>query len=51
VDWRLRQVEVYRRQGQALQLRSTQHDADTLDSPLLPGFECQVSTLFEDLPR
>lgn len=51
VDWRLRQVEVYRRQDQALQLKSTLHQADTLDAPLLPGFGCQVSTLFEDLPR
>jgi Uma2 family endonuclease len=51
VDWRLRQVEVYRRQDQALQLRSTLQEADTLESPLLPGFGCQVVTLFEDLPH
>jgi Uma2 family endonuclease len=51
VDWRLRQVEMYRRQDLVLQLKSTLHEADVLESPLLPGFGCKVSSLFEALPR
>ncbi|MCI0622400.1 MAG: Uma2 family endonuclease [Acidobacteria bacterium] len=51
VDWRLRQVEIYRRQDLALQLASTLHEADTLESPFLPGFRCRIASFFEDLPR
>ena len=39
-------VEVYRREGGVLQLVNTLRDLDTLESPLLPGFSCQVSSLF-----
>jgi len=46
VDWRTRQVEVYRREQLALYLVATLHPTDTLTSPLLPGFACEVVTLF-----
>lgn len=50
VDWLRRQVEVYRRQEAALQHVAALYEADTLQTPLLPGFACRVSSLFEDLP-
>jgi Uma2 family endonuclease len=46
VDWRAQQVEIYRREALALRLVATLHPTDTLTSPLLPGFACQVATLF-----
>jgi len=50
VDWIMRQVEVYRREEQALRLSATLYPADTLETQLLPGFTCKVATLFEDIP-
>lgn len=47
VDWQLRQVEIYRREQAALVLIATLFAQDTLESPLLPGFRCQVQRLFE----
>lgn len=46
LDWRLKQVEVYRRQTGILQLVCTLFPGDTLISPLLPGFACDVERLF-----
>jgi Uma2 family endonuclease len=46
VDWRTQQIEIYRREQLALRLVATLHPTDTLTSPLLPGFMCQVATLF-----
>ena len=46
VNWRLKEIEVYRREGAMLQKVSTLLVADRLTSPLLPGFECAVSGLF-----
>lgn len=46
VDWRTQQIEVYRREQLALHLVATLYSTDTLTSPLLPGFVCQVATLF-----
>ena len=46
LDWRLKQVEVYRRQTGILQLVGTLFPGDTLTSPLLPGFACDVARLF-----
>jgi Uma2 family endonuclease len=46
VDWRAQQVEVYRREELVLRLVATLYPTDTLTSPLLPGFACQVATLF-----
>jgi Uma2 family endonuclease len=46
VDWRVQQIEIYRRQGGALQLAIILIATDTLSSPLLPGFACPVNQLF-----
>jgi Uma2 family endonuclease len=46
VDWRTQQIEVYQREQLALHLVATLYPTDALTSPLLPGFECQVATLF-----
>lgn len=42
VDWRLRQVEVYRRENGQLALVGTLLATDEISSPLLPGFSCKV---------
>ena len=46
VSFMQRFVEVYRREGGVLRLVNTLRDSNTLESPLLPGFSCQVSGLF-----
>ncbi|MGD1899308.1 MAG: Uma2 family endonuclease [Phormidesmis sp.] len=46
VNWRLKEIEVYRREDARLVKVATLLVADTLTSPLLPGFECAVSGLF-----
>ena len=46
VSFMQRFVEVYRREGGGLRLVSTLRDSNTVESPLLPGFSCQVSGLF-----
>jgi len=46
VSFMQRFVEVYRREGGVLSLITTLRDLDTLESPLLPGFSCRVSSLF-----
>ncbi len=54
VNWLIREIEVYRRKRGRLKHIATLHANDTLTSPLLPGFKCQVSEIFEDyldLPR
>jgi Uma2 family endonuclease len=45
-DWRLQQVEVYRRENATLRLMATLLNNDELSSPLLPGFSCAVSRFF-----
>lgn len=49
VDWLVRRVEVYRRQDLALHLFATLHETETLETPLLPGFSCLVSSLFDTI--
>lgn len=46
-NWRARQIEVYRRQDARLQLMAILLSADRLTSPLLPGFDCAVDSIFE----
>ena len=46
VDWLRKQVYVYRREQADLRLATTLRESDTLTSPLLPGFSCQVAALF-----
>lgn len=46
VDWRAETVDIYRHDGETLQLIETLHPAATITSPLLPGFSCAVSQFF-----
>jgi len=46
LDWRLQQVEVYRRDKAQLKLAATLLSSDELTSPLLAGFTCSVARLF-----
>ena len=46
VNWRLKEIEVYRREDAMLQKVATLLSADKLTSPLLPEFECAISSLF-----
>jgi Uma2 family endonuclease len=50
VDWMQRLVEVYRREGDALKLTAKLYAEDTIDTPTLPGFSCQVAKLFFTQP-
>ncbi len=50
VNWQLRQVELYRRERQALTLVATLVEGDSLESPLLHGYSLSLSELFADLP-
>jgi Uma2 family endonuclease len=50
-DWRQRQIVIFRRDGPKLALAGTYYEGDTLESRLLPGFECPVSQIFADIPR
>jgi len=45
-DWRLQQVEVYRRENAMLKLSATLLSNDELRSPILPGFTCLVTMFF-----
>ena len=47
VDWRLKQVEIYRRDQGMLRLVATLLAEDTVTSPLLPGFSCPVVRFFD----
>jgi Uma2 family endonuclease len=47
VNWITNDITVYRRKGKALKLFGTLHAADTLTSPLLPGFRCSVRSIFD----
>lgn len=46
VDWRAKQVQVFRREREALNLIATLLDGDALTSPLLEGFSCSVAALW-----
>ncbi|MEO7912984.1 MAG: Uma2 family endonuclease, partial [Roseiflexaceae bacterium] len=46
VDWRLQQIEVYRREQAFLKLKMTLYASDTLESPLLPDFAYPIARLF-----
>ena len=45
-DWRLQQVEVYRRENATLRLIATLLANDEITSPLLPNFSCSVARFF-----
>jgi Uma2 family endonuclease len=46
VDWRARQVEVYRRVEGELRRVATLTGNDILTSPVLPGFSCPITSLW-----
>jgi Uma2 family endonuclease len=46
IDWRLQQIEIYRREKAVLVLVETLFVSDEITSPLLPGFSCGVERLF-----
>ncbi len=46
-NWRLKTLEVYRRQNAQLKLVATLTAADRLASPLLPGFDCAIADIFQ----
>jgi Uma2 family endonuclease len=50
VDWRLRQIDLYRRSDLELQFIVTLRQTETLTSPLLPGFALSLPELFADIP-
>jgi Uma2 family endonuclease len=50
VNWIQRLVDVYRREGAALKHVATLNANDALESPMLPGFSCQVAELFFTKP-
>ena len=51
IDWRRRQVEVYRQHEEELRLIGTLSESDVLDTPLLQGFSCSVADLFKGIPK
>ncbi len=46
VDRLLQQIQIYRREQARLVLAATLFSSDNLSSPLLPGFNCPVASLF-----
>ncbi len=50
VDWMAQQVEIHRRERGRLKQTLTLLLEDSIESPLLPGFSCQVRSLFFLLP-
>lgn len=47
VDWQAQIIDVFRTGQNALQHVQTLTAQDNLTSPLLPGFSCAISSLFE----
>ncbi len=45
-NWRLQELEVYRREQGQLRLRETLLINDTITTPLLPGFSCLLTQIF-----
>ena len=46
-NWRAKTIEVYRRQMDELVQIETLHEDDSLTSPLLPDFKCEMRSIFE----
>ena len=47
VDWRKKSIQVYRRENAALILVETLFENESITSPLLPDFICQLAEIFE----
>jgi Uma2 family endonuclease len=50
ISWIEQRLEIYRREETQLKLHSTLYKTDRVQSPHLPGFICQVSQFFDDIP-
>lgn len=50
IDWRARSIEIYRGDGGELVAAGTHRAGSTLETALLPGFSCQVESVFADIP-
>jgi Uma2 family endonuclease len=50
IDWRARSIDVYRGQGAQLIPAGTLRGTDLLETPLLPGFSCEIQSLFRGFP-
>lgn len=46
VNWRLQQIEVYRRENDQLVLVATLRSNYEIISPILPGFSCKIQQFF-----
>ena len=49
VNWRERTIDVYRRRNDMLTFYKTFNESDILETPLLPGFKCQMSQIFTSI--
>lgn len=49
VSWQDRRLDVYRREEAVLKLNRTLYETDVLQSPLFPGFACEVAEFFDDI--
>ena len=47
VDWRKKSIQVYRRENAVLILVETLFENESITSPLLPDFICQLAEIFE----
>jgi Uma2 family endonuclease len=47
VDWRMKSIQVYRRENAILVLIETLFENDSITSPLLPDFICKLTEIFE----
>jgi Uma2 family endonuclease len=51
VNWQERSIEIYQREQALLALNRKLYAGDVLESPLLPGFSCSLSQLFDEIHR
>jgi Uma2 family endonuclease len=51
VDWQERSIEIYQRERASLALNRKLYVDDVLESPLLPGFSCLLSQIFDEVFR
>ena len=49
VNWRERTIDAYRRRNDMLTFYKTFNEGDVLETPLLPGFTCQMSQIFTSI--
>jgi Uma2 family endonuclease len=49
INWRTRQIEVFRREETTLKQVNIVYEHDALQSPFLPGFHCQAREVFADI--